>query len=153
MFWVAHDIAVLWTKLCYFGNLVLKKATSEGITSLLFLFVYLLPVAYKYSHCLRFSKMKYTLLLLLLLLLHYSYSKHLNKGSGCLNFECFTELGHWIYDVFLNVTFCNCVKQYPAMVVEWCKTLVQIQVAIIIWIKLNWWSKFYIETNCFKTSF
>ena len=34
LFWVAHDVAVLWTKLCSFGNLVLKKTTSHGITNL-----------------------------------------------------------------------------------------------------------------------
>ena len=48
LFWVAHDIAVLWTKLCSFGNLVLKKATSQGITNLFIPLVYLLPIAYKY---------------------------------------------------------------------------------------------------------
>ena len=48
VFWVAHDIAVLWTKLCSFGNLVLKKATSQGITNLFIPLVYLLPIAYKY---------------------------------------------------------------------------------------------------------
>ena len=49
LFWVAHDIAVLWTKLCSFGNLVLKKATSKGITNLFIPFMYLLPIAYKYK--------------------------------------------------------------------------------------------------------
>ena len=37
LFWVAHDIAVLWTKLYSFGNLVPKIATSQGITNLFLL--------------------------------------------------------------------------------------------------------------------
>ena len=47
LFWVAQDAAVLWTKRCSFGNLVLKKATSQGITNLFIPLVYLLPIAYK----------------------------------------------------------------------------------------------------------
>ena len=53
LFWVAHDIAVLWTKLCSFGNLVLKKATSKGITNLFVPLVYLLLIAYKYTKLLK----------------------------------------------------------------------------------------------------
>ena len=37
LFWVAHKFVVLWTKICSFGNLVLKTATSKGISNL-FLF-------------------------------------------------------------------------------------------------------------------
>ena len=48
MFWVALDVAVLQTKLCSFGNLVLKKTTSQGITNLFIPFVYLLPIVYIY---------------------------------------------------------------------------------------------------------
>ena len=38
LFWVERDIAVLWTKLCSFGNLVPKIAASQGISNL-FLFL------------------------------------------------------------------------------------------------------------------
>ena len=37
LFWVVPDIAVLWTKLCSFGSLVPKIATSKGITNLFLL--------------------------------------------------------------------------------------------------------------------
>ena len=37
LFWVTHDIAVLWTKICSFGNLVPKTATSQGISNLFLL--------------------------------------------------------------------------------------------------------------------